>query len=153
MDLMNRFVESKGEPIEFEGRRLHWTYHLPVKSEKIRLRFRHFVREPLQGLAINANGCTVKIGSFRSRRFQLWSDSAPESVTIIVETASPGATLSLFNIWGDETHEPMLYRLNNAAIFAQELNGHTVLSCSDGVGPPNFEDLVVVLERVSENSV
>jgi hypothetical protein len=152
MALMEEFVANGGNPIAFTDRVLHWTYYIPVASGTVvEIRFRDFARVPVQGLAIDCDDCVAEVVGTRSRKFQLWTDSAPERILMKVIEARPGARLAIFNTWTDAEHVTTLYRLNNAAILPSiNADGSVTLGCSDGVGPPEFSDLVVDLRLVSK---
>ena len=152
MTFMEEFVASGGNPIRHDGRDLHWTFYLPVQAGNVvEIRFRDFKRVPVQGLAIDCDDCMVEVAGTRSRKFQLWTDSAPERVCLKVIRAKPMAKLALFNVWTDPDHSTMLYRLNNAAILPESgSDGWVTLNCSDGLGPPEFGDLVVDLKLTGD---
>jgi hypothetical protein len=147
MALMDLFVANRGEPIQHDGQELYWTYYVRVQDkDKVEIRFRDFVPYPVQGLAVNCDGCVGTINGMKAKKFQLWTDTAPEVIEISISRAKHEATLAFFNVWGDARHSPMMYRLNNAAILPEPLSdGTVILHCSDGIGPPDFSDLVATV--------
>lgn len=146
---MDQFIARKGEPITYDGRDIYWTYHIPVrKGDEVVLRLRHFVRQPVQGIAIDCDNCTARIGGISGNAFQIWTDTAPETVPVQILRAKAGARLAVFNVWRGDQGQLMLYRLNNAAIDVRPGQADVVvLHCSDGYGPPDFDDLVVEVVR------
>jgi uncharacterized protein len=154
MTFMQDFVRSQGKPIVRDGRTIHWTCYVPVrKGDVVRFRFRTFVREPVQGLAIDCDHCKGQIIGKPAKKYELWTDTAPEVVDVRIVEARANAALAIFNVWGDHTHSPMLYRLNDAGIDVQQEDDAVVLHCSDGVGPPTFDDLIVEVTRISSTPV
>lgn len=149
MSLADRFTAAQGNPIEINGHQLHWTFHLPVSAgDAIELRFRDFVRQPVQGLVLDCSLCKGEIGGRKAQKFQLWTDTAPERVSVRILRAKAGARISMFNVWSDESHSPMLYRLNDAAMQVEgAFPTPVVLRCSDGYGPLDLSDLVVEIHR------
>jgi hypothetical protein len=149
---MERFIAARGGPIRHADRELIWTYQLHVSTRDIvRVRFRDYVRDPVQGLAIDCADCEVRIAEQAGTKFQVWTDSAPESFAIHVWRAKPGAQLKFFNVWGDASHSPMMYRLNNAAILVESQGtAEAVLRCSDGMGELQLDDLVVEIYRQAQ---
>jgi len=107
MSLMEQFIAARGGPILHEGRELCWTFSLPVGTgDTVRVRFRDFVRDPVQGLAVDCDGCGVIIAGSAAEKFQIWTDNAPESFDIKVRRANPGARLNFLNVWA--THRTAL---------------------------------------------
>jgi hypothetical protein len=147
MSLMDEFIENKGRPITHQGRELFWTYLFPVtQGDVVRLRFCDFKREPQQGIVIDCDHCVAKVEHSQAKKFQLWTNTAPEVVIIHVIKAEPDAQFAIFNVWRGNESGPMLYRLNDASMIVQrESEETTVLHCSDGVGAATFDDLKVEL--------
>lgn len=145
MTLQQTFIASKGEPIQYEGRTLYWTYWLPVMpGDLIAIRFVAATKRPVQGIGIVGVDCLLQVVGSRGKHFALWTDSAPSDVNIHTVKAKQGARLGIFNQWRDTKYGTTLYRLNDAAIELEELeSGAVVLHCSDGVGEFNRSDLVV----------
>jgi hypothetical protein len=149
MTLADRFASAQGNHLEVDGCTLYWTFYIPVSTgDSFEFRFRDFARSPVQGLAIDCDLCQGEIAGQKARSFQLWTDTAPERVSLRIHRAKSGARLSIFNVWGDESHSPMLYRLNDAAIYVDgAFPGPVVLRCSDGYGNLDLSDLVVEIVK------
>jgi hypothetical protein len=147
--LMDAFIASKGEPIEFGGRTIHWTYYVPVEQgDVVRFSFQAFAASPVQGLSIDCDACTGRIFNSVADKFSVWSDTAPPFFDLQVVEAKRDSRFAIFNVWSDHTHSPMIYRQNDAGIYVvEEAPGRARLNCSDGYGPADFSDLVVIVER------
>ena len=149
MTFTDQFSESNGAPIHYEDRELIASYTLPVsEGDCIRLRFAQATDSPVQGLGISCFDCVVSAATTIAKSMALWTDSAPEEVTLRVSKARAGARLVLHNQWRDAKHGSTMYHLNNAAMHpVLQPDGSVVLNCSDGWGEPDFTDLVVIVSR------
>ena len=152
MDFRDRFVESQGKPVEFEGRTIQLAHRVAVTSgERLLLRIHHFVDTPLQGLRIAAKGCQVAAVEQTGTQFVVWTDVAPERTELEVVKAKAGAELVFLNVWRDERFGSTMQGMNYAAMKVDgDPNSSVVLRCSDGVGPPAFDDLVVSIDRLGK---
>jgi hypothetical protein len=156
--LTEQFDRSGSEPIIHEGKELYSSYWLPInEGATLQISISSFVREPVQGLRIVARArrgqpddsrCKVQLAGHIGTDFVLWTDTAPAHSELTIVAAPPGSQLGIWNVWRHPQHETMLYGLNNAAIeVVQEEQGKLRLRCSDGVGEPDFDDLVVELVK------
>lgn len=142
-----RFEAANGGPIQHEGRELQKSFSLPVKKgDSFELRFLRAAERPVQGLGLKCEGCKLMIADTVAASIALWTDTAPESVSIQVVKAKPGARVIIFNQWRDEKYGSTMYHLNNAAMeIVPQPDGWITLRCSDGWGDPDFNDLIAAL--------
>lgn len=152
--LQEEFLQNRGEPIQFNGQHLFWTYWLPVAhGDTIEVSFVRFTPRPVQGIGLEAEKCKLRIGGSTSKKFGIWTDTAPRSFEIAISQAKPGARIGIFNQWRDEVHGTTMYRLNNAAIDVRpQADGSVLLMCSDGRGEPEFNDLVVRIRHQTDQA-
>jgi hypothetical protein len=141
-----RFQQTKGAPIEIDGRLVQ-----PMLQEKVtRPRRDLLVRRvssteiPVQGLRIKADKGTIEMNGQSHPDIVLWADTSPASVEIAIASKS-GCELKMWNVWrvGDVMHA----WLGNAGIHLSKVGKVLTLECSDGVGVVNFTDLVVQIEE------
>jgi hypothetical protein len=144
-----QFAATKGGPIHYDRRELHWTYWLAVNGgDEIALRFLRSADSPLQGIGIKAEKCHVQVANVTAKSLGLWTDTAPKDVLLRVVKAKRGARVGFFNQWRDEKYGSTMYHLNNAAMEIQpQPDGSALLRCSDGWGEPDFNDLVLTLSH------
>jgi hypothetical protein len=150
-DFQDQFVASKGQPIQYEGREVHLAVRLPVTTgDEFRIRLVHASPDPIQGLKIRAERAQIATVRDAGAQFVIWNDTAPAETTIRVNTALPGATLILRNVWKHGAEGAMMQGLRYAGMM-QELDatGALVLQCSDGRGAPDFHDLIAVVSRAA----
>lgn len=145
------FAAANGGPIQYERRKLYWTYWLTVKEgDEISLRFVRAIDSPVQGLGIKTEKCHVQVADTTAKSIALWTDTAPKEVNLRAVKAKAGARIGLFNQWRDEKYGSTMYHLNNAAMEVQaQPDGSFLIRCSDGWGEADFNDLVLVLSHRS----
>jgi hypothetical protein len=154
MTFSEAFIANKGAPIPYGSSVLHWTYWIAIHADdNIEIIFERFKELPVQGICIAAENATLNIVGSPSPKFVLWTDTAPRHVTVRVVHAGADARVSIFNVWRDEQHGSMMYRVNNAAMQIQpQDDGSVVLRCSDGYGVEHvdFDDLVIRLQQLRD---
>lgn len=148
-DFRERFIESRGKPITHDGKEVHLSYRISVGSgDTLLVSLRHAVESPVQGLRMIAKNCKLEALGQQAKQFVLWADSANERTEIRVLRAKPNAEVVFMNVWRDEKFGSTLHGLNYSGIeVTPEAEQAVLLRCSDGWGPPTFDDLVVRLEQ------
>lgn len=143
------WIATRGEPIEFNGRTVvqSFTRQL-VGGSRVMLNILNHKAEPLQAVRLTVNGGALAIEGLATgplKDVSMWTDTAPASTTFIYSGAP--TTFRVWNAWrGPPPHNTMHAWLNDAGVVIQEESPHrVVLGCSDGVGEPDFEDLVIEL--------
>ena len=145
--LNERLAESKGEPFEYEGLTVHGIYRCEVHpDDTLQVRFVRWNAMIRQGLQLKINRGRLLVNGQSSKSGVLWMDTAPEVVEIVCQPPKAGATLSLWNTW--ERDGIVHAWLGNAGMLVEQRDDAVVLKCSDGVGNPDFQDLVVELRLV-----
>ena len=137
-------------PVDFEGRTLWLSYHLPVGTgDRIRILFEKFTRRPRQGVVLTMGNRRheIAINGQQSAQFILWADTAPAEVEVDITKAGRAGSLVIYNIWQDEKYGTILHGLNWTAMAVRHgPDGSLLLDCSDGYGlEPSFGDLVLRL--------
>jgi len=145
--LNERLAESKGAPFEYEGVTVHGIYRREVHPGDV-LQVRFVRRKPTirEGLQLKIERGKLLVNGESLKSGVLWMDTAPEVVEIVCQPPRSGATLSLWNAW--ERDGIMHAWLGNAGMLVEQRDDTVVLKCSDGVGDPDFQDLVVQLRLV-----
>ncbi len=88
------------------------------------------------------------MGSVKSRDFVIWQDSAPLSFNLGVSWGEgQSRSIRFWNGWevGGVQH---VWTGNSGMWVSEDPGGGFLVRCSDGVGSPDFGNLVVVLEDV-----
>jgi hypothetical protein len=154
MSFAQAFIAQKGDPIEVDGRRLYWTYWLPVRAgDAIHVGFEHFIGHPVQGIGLFTEKAELELEGLTGKKFALWTDTAPKRVALRVVKASKGARVGVYNRWRFGENGLTQYRENDAAIdVVPQDDGSVILRCSDGVGPADFNDLTVRVQLIKDGT-
>lgn len=133
----------------YEGAEVHLAFAQPAQAgDTIRVSIIESTPAPVQGMRVIAKNCELQAMGQRAKQFVLWADTAPEFTDITPVKVKPGAEVRLMNVWRDEKYGSTLHGLNYSGIqLDSRPNGSVMLRCSDGWGPPDFSDLVVVVTR------
>ncbi|WP_406051574.1 hypothetical protein [Kribbella sp. NBC_00889] len=143
-DLGSRFVESRGEPIELDGRLVpmsHVMAPLPAGVLKVRMRATGDLQ---QGVGISADGGCLTVNGEKSKKFALWTATAPDCVEIDVNPLRGREALSvrIWNIWKHERWGSTMAWVSNAGLLVEQRSDTAVtLQASAGPGGPTFDDL------------
>lgn len=91
----------------------------------------------------------LRVGDIEAKHITLWRDTAPKEICVVV-VAKKNARLRVWNIWRDAINGQDVTQawLRNSGMRIEPSGrpSETVLRCSDGVGPVDFDDLVVGLK-------
>lgn len=153
-DLTTLFRQSGGAPVIYQGQVVQPSIWLPISLQQdIRLRVVKCTKTPVQGIQLVARAkrgkpgdarCQVEIAGRTGTEFVLWTDTAPEVIPVRIVNALSGSQIGIWNVWRHPHYDTMLYGLNNAAIqVLSSAADYWLLGCSDGIGEPDFEDLVL----------
>ncbi|MFH7324190.1 hypothetical protein [Aeromicrobium sp. HA] len=143
-DLSATFAEQQSNVIEWKGMTLHGLLEFESVPDQLRLQFLAFKPRPVQGVQLRCRGGELEIDGVKATDFVLWTDTAPQTVTVTVHATGRSTTLKLWNVWRGGLDVTQAW-LGNSAIQVDRSDEPTalVLRCSDGEGEPDFEDLVV----------
>ena len=139
-----RFAASKGEPIEYQGKTVSGIYRRMVHPDD--LVQVHFVRSNptvREGLSISIKKGMLVVNGQPIRDSIIWTDTAPAQFDILCKPPKSGAMLHIWNAW--DQNGILQSWLGNAGMLIEEVGESVILRCSDGLGEPDFEDLVVEL--------
>ena len=140
-DLSALFEEQRSNQVDWHGP-LHSLYELPTNVAEVTVRFRQFTAVPTQGLRLKVRGGSLEVASESGADIFLWTDTAPASVTARVRwKAKSPRSLRIWNTW--KVNGVAHAWFGNAGMrISTEPAGSLLLRCSDGVGGPDFDDLV-----------
>lgn len=144
MTLAESFNRGNPRKTRFDGQTVHSYVRLPV-ADGTRITVTR-VRSSLvraQALKLAVDKGELKANGVVVPSVAVWSHTAPESVEIEV-LGRKVRTLDIWNAWSLDGVDSSW--LGNAGMLVDTSAGATLLSCSDGLGEPCFEDLVVRLE-------
>lgn len=146
-DLSERFMETDAKSIDVDGRAVVQMYEREVTDgTTVDVEFRRTAGDRVQGLNLSVTDGSLEVNEERIRDVVLYTDTAPRHVRLICRTGRP-VTLQVWNSWragsGEDRDDAWI---GEAGIVVDDEGSEEVLlGCSDGIGPLDFDDLVVRL--------
>jgi hypothetical protein len=142
------FIRTKGAPIDWHGKQIFPMFSRELSARESTMRITRLSQHNsvAQGLRVKLDKGELVVYDRRLTDIVLWADTNPREVEIRVPNAP--TLLKVWNVWRVRvhTHELMQAWVGNAGILIDDQNGVVSLFCSDGIGPPDFSDLVVKIE-------
>lgn len=142
------FESERKSCIVWGGSPLYSLFDLPTSVVRLRIEFKSARSDYRQGLRLKVRGGLLELNSVKSRDFAIWQDSAPLSFDVGVSWGkSQSRSIRFWNCWevGGVQHA---WTGNSGMRVSEGSDGRFLVRCSDGVGGPDFGNLVVVLEGV-----
>ncbi|MEW6352613.1 MAG: hypothetical protein AB1646_26500 [Thermodesulfobacteriota bacterium] len=148
-ELWEMFAASKGEPVEYKGKTVHQMAVQNVSGRgKVRARFLQAADAPVQGLLVEIEKGTILWNERERKLFGFWSDSVVEGAEPEYKTLSEGSRVKIYNAWREKGSGLVFARCLHAGMLVKETGNRLILRCSDGIGEPDFNDLVAEVEFV-----
>lgn len=144
VDLSSLFAEQQTSKIDWHGP-LFSIYELPTSATRVGVEFSHRGSKLRQGIRLKIRGGDLEVNGVSGPDVVLWQGASLHRVDVLVRWTEHGArSLRVWNCW--EVNGVMHAWLGNAGMRVERVpGGVVVLRCSDGLGDPDFEDLVVEL--------
>lgn len=145
-DFGSEFIKSQGEPIEYEGELVHMSHvvgPLPAGVLTIRMRANGDLE---QGVGVSVDGGWLTINGEKAKKFALWTETAPDEVTIDVKPMRGRETVSvrIWNIWRHPGWGSTMAWISSAGILVESAtSASATLHASAGPGGPAFDDLII----------
>ncbi len=139
------FMESKGQPIQYEGKELKMVDRIPLPAinTSLRIEFVSTDSKWKQGIVLQTKGNFEVNGLKLPNKIVLWEHTAPKQLEMTVK--SKDKTLVIYNVW--ETEDGTIhYWHNGGAFFIEEVNKAIIYHCNDGYADDDFDDLIFKLE-------
>lgn len=145
--LAELFAASPGVPIKFGRLEVHPIYVKAVTSPtSLRIRFVAANPAVRQAVRVSVTGGSLRVDGEVGTDFVLWADTAPRVVNLQVDPTRPRATVKFWNAWEAEDGTMDAWLRDCGMVIESGKRGVT-LRCSDGVGAPDFDDLVLEIEE------
>ena len=146
--LSELLAETQGSPVRFRGREVIAVYRLAASTPMmLRIHRARAVASPRQAVRLTIEGGRFTVNGQELSRVVLWSDTAPREVEVAVRPEGRSALIKVWNSWEDEAGVMQSW-IGDAGIVVTQHGDRVRLSCSDGVGDPDFEDLVIEIDSV-----
>lgn len=148
-DLSSRFIASRGEPIEVEGRLVHMSYVVGPSSSRRPIGRMRPSGELEQGIGFRTDNGWLLSNGEKAKKFSVWADTAPDVVSVELRPLRGREQLAvrIWNIWKSTSWGSTMAWIGNAGMVVETIaDGRAVLGASVGPGSPRFDELVIDLE-------
>ena len=153
--LAELFRKTAGKPIEYKGITIHAAIFRHVsKPGRFMVRFIKAKPEPIQALRINLPKGRLTIKELADvdpgdPKIILRLDTCPDVNEVHYRPPRKGGRLTFYNAWIDE-HDQIDAWVMHAGMIVEETEKKILLACSDGIGEPTFDDLIVEIEFLND---
>lgn len=145
MSFEKSFIESKGKPISYKGKKIILIDRIPIeKDQRVKIEFVEVKSAMKQGIILKTKGDFIfDNGEIVPFRPVLWENTAPKKIELQIK--SKNKELLIYNVW-DEGNGTMQYWHNWAAMEVIKKGKVRTYYCNDGSLDTNFNDLVFTME-------
>ncbi len=150
------FMEAKSPTIEYKGVTVHAAvFRCVSKPGRFIVRFIKAKPDPIQALRINIDkggALTIKELADIERgdpKIILRLDTCPDVAEIHYRPSRKGSRLTFYNAWINEQDQIDAW-IMHAGMIVEETEKKILLGCSDGIGEPSFDDLIVEIEFLDD---
>lgn len=149
------FMEAKSPTIEYKGVTVHAAVFRHVsKPGRFIVRFIKAKSVPIQALRINLKKGALTISELADvdpgdPKIILRLDTCPDVVEVHYRPPRKGGRLTFYNAWIDENDQIDAWVMH-AGMIVEETEKKILLGCSDGIGEPTFDDLIVEIEFLDD---
>ncbi len=149
------FIESKGEPIIYNGREIFLVDTIPVEhGEQLRLVMEEFNGAYLQGVSVTLAGILHVDDCHYKKGVTFWQEISPLDNVMRVDF-KPGIRikylkknkLEIHNVW-DSGNGICHFGHNGSAMYKEEIPNGFRYFCNDGEPDDDFDDLIFRIERL-----
>lgn len=147
--LSDLFVLSEGLPIDLGGVEARPLFESTVAQTDCWLVSLSSGRDDVdQGIMIRAVGGKIHVGGDDLVQPVLWVSTAPPLIDIgfVPQSRDSPMKVRVFNIWTGHRGVTQRSLGNSGIVVSQSGDSDVVLNCSSGIGPVNFDDLIVTIE-------
>ncbi|MBF6170697.1 tetratricopeptide repeat protein [Nocardia blacklockiae] len=100
------------------------------------------------GMGLSVLGGHVVLQGRRLHGVDVWPDAMANGACLEVCAAGPDAWITVTPVWMDAAGATRSWTGNYGVVIDRAENGHPLLRCSGGIGPPDFRELVVEVHTV-----
>lgn len=138
------FQTSKEPSINFQGNIVSQIFERKLcRKTRIKIHRIKYNHSYIQGLRIKSEGAPIEINGGKFQEIILWANTSPEEVDIFIDAKSD-TFLKMWNVWDIDGITQAW--IGNAGMLITEQDEKILLSCSNGIGDPDFSALVIEIE-------
>lgn len=145
-NLSERLAEAKGAPIRLGEVEVRAIYELRFIDETaLNVTFQQFRKDRAQALRLKAEGGILVANGLTLRDAAFWTDTAPQTFRVSFQPKHDGGVVKMWNEWRDDSGTEHAWIGNAGMVVTVDADRTISLKCSDGIGVPSFDDLVVTI--------
>ncbi len=144
MSLAQAFAKGNGRRAKWQGSTINSLIRLDVSTgDRIAVTRVRSSRLRAQALKVGVDRGDLRANGVAVPVVSIWSHTAPERVELEV-VGRRAKSIEVWNAWSFEGVDSAW--IGNAGMITEQEGAARILRCSDGLGEPTFDDLVVRLE-------
>lgn len=145
-ELADLFDANPPGPVLFKGQLVCRVLRLPIEEGALlKLRPRSYVKRPRQAISLSLHGARATVNDFEGTRFIFWADqfrADGRSAVVEMQEVAEDAYVNVWNSWESPRSRVDAWLMDAGMIVEQTSNHAFTAHCSDGVGDPDFGNLV-----------
>ena len=146
MSLAQAFAKGSARRTKWNGTSVHSVVRIDVSAgDRIAVTRVRSSRVRAQALKLALDRGDLRANGVAVPTVAIWSHTAPERAELDV-VGRRAKSVEIWNAWSFEGVDSSW--IGNAGIIVESEGGARLLRCSDGLGEPSFDDLVVRLEVI-----
>ena len=135
------FRNGNGRKTKWQGEIIHSFFHISVKEgDTIEVKRLDACPTRAQALKIAVDKGSLRTNGVVLSSIAIWTHTSPEQVTLHV-VGRKARSIDIWNSWSFDGVDSSW--LGSAGMIVESADNVHTLRCSDGLGEPTFEDLVV----------
>ena len=149
VEFMELFLETKGDPIEYQGKTLLMVDDIKVEENfQAELELISVNSSLRQGICMDTKGELDSGCGETGERFVFWQElwTEIEQKPLKIKGKSKNGIVTLYNCWQDESGSTDYWRDNGAMIKETIGKNEYMYHCNDGEFDDDFDDLVFRLK-------
>ncbi|WP_199433781.1 hypothetical protein [Qaidamihabitans albus] len=144
--LSDLFATAQSPVVEWNGEQILALYEFDRIPDMITVDLLAAKKYPVQGLKMKIHNGLLKVNDVESRDLVLWRDTRPDQVAVRITKSGARTSLKFWNVWRGGLGVTQAWLGNSAMRVRRGDTGDVLLvSCSDGQGDADFDDLQVRL--------
>jgi len=148
--LAKKLSEAKGEPIEFQDKKVMMSFRIPVKKgQEIQVEFIKYDETYQQGfeISIDQKKGFIEVNDQKLISPVFWVNTAPRIFSFKCLTKKDEGIINVWNVWQNIEYKDNIDAwIGNAGLYVEEIEQNTyIFYCSNGLNEVNFSDLVFKL--------
>lgn len=145
--LADMLSDSKGGPIDFQGRSVMMSYKIPItKGQEVFVEIIKYNDTVEQGFEVSVDQRKgfVEVNGQKIKALIFWTKTAPRTLSLKCYSQKTAGVMNIWNVWKNSEYKDNVDAwIGHAGLYIeQDEDGTIVFHCSNGMQQVDFEDLV-----------